>query len=465
MLHRRKFLQYSGLGSLTALATGSACSSPNGQASDTPLFLTGHHEVYVADPRQAALDWFRQAKLGLSVRYGVYAQLERGDYVQFEEKIRPREYAKLKETFNADHFDAGRITDLAIESGAAYVNFSARAPDGFCLFRTNTTAFCSLNSPARRDLVGEMADACRTRGLGLFLSYSYALDWNHPFFYSRDSVQLDWPYARPAYDELPPEYRLEREEDFLFYLKFIDEQLAEILYRYEPLAGLSLYPTMGYYSRPDLFMIEQSYERVREAAPGLLIGFGEGRQRSRRFHDACRRARPEPFGRRSSRGGMGSEPRQAQGNSSPTAARRMGVRSSSRWPAPRCGTGAGGRKASNPLRCKSPAQHRSAAGWPHSPGRRDDFDQPEGAAAGLALGRGPVLDKRPGQVQQALFHGEAANPVGVPGSIPQDLSVTGIDDADGHSRFQAARGLAEQCVHAAENHQVEAAGVTVLGHG
>ena len=105
------------------------------------------------------------------------------------------------------------------------------------LFRTNTTDFCTLNSPARRDLAGEMTDACRVKGLGLFLSYSYALDWNHPYFYSRDSVQLDWPFARPAYDEPPPEYRLEREEDFFQYLQFIDEQLAEILYRYEPLAG------------------------------------------------------------------------------------------------------------------------------------------------------------------------------------------------------------------------------------
>ena len=101
-----------------------------------------------------------------------------------------------------------------IEAGAAYLNFSARGPDGFCLFRTNTTDFCTLNSPARRDLAGEMTDACRVKGLGLFLSYSYALDWNHPYFYSRDSVQLDWPFARPAYDEPPPEYRLEREEDF-----------------------------------------------------------------------------------------------------------------------------------------------------------------------------------------------------------------------------------------------------------
>jgi alpha-L-fucosidase len=276
MLNRRDFLQRTAAGSLTALAGGAACSGPNGQASGTPLFLAAHDETYAADPRQATLDWFRQANLGLSVRYGVYAQLGRGDFVQFDDKIPPSEYLKLKETFNADHFDAGRITDLALEAGASYINFSARAPDSFCLFRTNTTDFCSLNSPARRDLVGEMADACRATGLGLFLSYSYALDWNHPYFYSRDSVRIDWPYARPAYDETPPEYRLERDEDFLEYLQFIDEQLAEILYRYEPLAGLWLYPVMGYYSRPDLFLIEQSYQRVREASPGALIGFGEG---------------------------------------------------------------------------------------------------------------------------------------------------------------------------------------------
>ncbi len=275
MLNRRDFLCRAAAGSLAALVTGSACRDPN-PTTETPLFLAGRQEVYAADPRQAVLDWFRQSKLGLSVRYGVYAQLGRGDYVQFDDKISPSEYLKLKGTFNADHFDAGRITDLALEAGASYINFSARAPDSFCLFRTNTTDFCSLNSPARRDLVGEMADACRVRGLGLFLSYSYALDWNHPFFYSRDSVQIDWPYARPAYKETPPEYRLERDEDFLEYLQFIDEQLAEILYRYEPLAGLWLYPVMGYYSRPELFLIEQSYQRVQEAAPGALIRFGEG---------------------------------------------------------------------------------------------------------------------------------------------------------------------------------------------
>ena len=277
MLNRRDFLHQTALGSsLTALAASVACGNPSNQTNETPLFLAGYEETYAADPRQAALDWFRQAKLGLSVRYGVYSQLGRGDYVQFDDKIPPSEYFKLKQNFNPDRFEAERIVDLALEAGAAYLNFSARGPDGFCLFRTNTTDFCTLNSPARRDLAGEMTDACRAKGLGLFLSYSYALDWNHPYFYSRDSVQLDWPFARPAYDEPPPEYRLEREEDFFQYLQFIDEQVAEILYRYEPLAGLWLYPVMGYYSRPDLFTIEQSYERLREAQPGVLIGFGEG---------------------------------------------------------------------------------------------------------------------------------------------------------------------------------------------
>ena len=129
MLNRRDFLHQTALGSsLTALAASAACGNPTNQTNETPLFLAGYEGTYTADPRQAALDWFRQAKLGLSVRYGVYSQLGRGDYVQFDDKIPPSEYFKLKQNFNPDRFDAERIVDLALEAGAAYLNFSARGP-------------------------------------------------------------------------------------------------------------------------------------------------------------------------------------------------------------------------------------------------------------------------------------------------------------------------------------------------
>ena len=178
--------------------------------------------------------------------------------------------------FDASGFDAERLADLALACGARYVNFNARGPDGFCLFRTNTTDFTSLNSPARRDLVEETAAACRARGLGLFLSYSYAMDWRHPYFFPHESAGLGWEYARPAYATKPPEYRLEREEDFFLYLKFVHRQLEEILHRYESLAGLSLYPAMGYFSRSDLFILPQTYSLIREIQPGTLIAFGPG---------------------------------------------------------------------------------------------------------------------------------------------------------------------------------------------
>src|SRR5690606_3897300 len=107
----------------------------------------------------------------------------------------------------------------------------------FCLFRTNQSDFTSLGSPARRDLVQELADSCRKKGLGLCLYYSYALDWRHPYFYSREASmqgEVQWDSARPAYDKPQPEYLYRAEEDFTNYLNFVHEQMREILHRYHP---------------------------------------------------------------------------------------------------------------------------------------------------------------------------------------------------------------------------------------
>lgn len=271
-LSRRRFFR-TAAGSLAVLASG--CGNEP-QSPEVPSFLHEQAELYRRDSRPAALEWFKNAQLGLSVRYGVYSQLGRGENVQFNDAILPADYAKLKQTFAPEAFDAGRIADLAMDAGARYINFDVRSPDGFCLFRTNTTAFCSLNSPARRDLTREMTDACAARGLGLFLAYSYALDWRHPYFYPRQSAGLAWPYARPDYEEPPPRYKLERDEDFLYYIQYAHQQLEEILYRYTPLAGLWLYPVMGYYSRPDLLPIPHTYELIRTAQPSALICFEQG---------------------------------------------------------------------------------------------------------------------------------------------------------------------------------------------
>ena len=212
---------------------------------------------------------------GLFVRYGIYSQLQRGPNVQLEERIPLARYANLRDTFDPRGFDAGKIADVALAAGMRYVAMTARHADGFCLFRTLETDFNSLEHTGR-DLVAELSEACRQRALGLFLAYSYAADWRHPYFYPPETTQLEGHRSRPTYEAPPPDYKFEKDEDFLHYIRYAHNQLQEIVYRYQPLAGIRLEPIEGYHGRPDLFPIEHTYSILRDAQPGLLIGFGQG---------------------------------------------------------------------------------------------------------------------------------------------------------------------------------------------
>lgn len=265
-------------------ATGlAACGgqAPEKQAAEqaaVPSFLAGYEDLYRQDPRVATKKWFDEARYGLFMHYGVYSQLKHGEWVQLRETIPVAEYAKLKDTFDPRNFDTDAICDMAVAAGMKYVNLTSRHHDSFCLFRTNQTEFNSVSSQARRDLVQELTDSCSKKGLGLCLYYSYALDWKHPYFFSREASaqgEVQWDSARPAYDKPQPEYLFEQDEDFTQYNNFVNAQLEEILNRYHP-AVIWLDPIMGYYSRPELFPIELTYEIIRNSDPGVLICFKQG---------------------------------------------------------------------------------------------------------------------------------------------------------------------------------------------
>jgi alpha-L-fucosidase len=140
---------------------------------DIPNYLRDYEDLYEQNPRSAALKWFTDAKYGLFLHYGLYSLLGRHEWVQFREKIPVAEYAKLKDQFTAENFDPDYIADFAVDCGMRYVNLTSRHHDSFCLFDTELTGFNSVNSPAKRDLAGELAEACQKRGLGFFLYYSH----------------------------------------------------------------------------------------------------------------------------------------------------------------------------------------------------------------------------------------------------------------------------------------------------
>ncbi len=271
ILNRRDFIRLSA-GTAAALAV----TSPGpivAADSRVPSYLKGYEQTYGQDPRRAAREWFRQAKFGLFMHYGLYSLLGRGEWVMLRERIPLPEYVKLQNKFTAQNFDVDFITDLALDAGMKYINLTSRHHDGFCLFETKQHNYHSMAAPARRDLIGDLAEACRKKGLGLFLYYSYAADWWHPYFYAREA---GWANARPAYEEPPAQYRWRRDEDFRIYVDYVHAQLRELLSRYGPIAGIWFDPIMGYYSRPDLFPMDETYALVRSLQPQVLISFKQG---------------------------------------------------------------------------------------------------------------------------------------------------------------------------------------------
>lgn len=229
--------------------------------------------MMATDPRAGALEWFQRARYGLFLHYGVYSALGRGEWVQYRDRIPVAEYERLMDRFTAERFDADAICDLALAAGMRYVNLTTRHHDSFCLWDTATTPFSSMRAPARRDLVAELASACARRGLGVFLYYSHARDWRHPYFPPNHVLDNT---ARPEYPEPDLAYRWERDEDTAHYVEYMHAQLTELLTRYGPVTGIWLDGIMTYHKRPDLFRIEETYALIRRLQPECLISYKTG---------------------------------------------------------------------------------------------------------------------------------------------------------------------------------------------
>jgi IS5 family transposase len=120
------------------IATTLCMAVCQGQKSDrrpgkAPNYLSEYAQLYQEDPRKANLEWFKEARFGLFMHYGVYSLLEAGEWVQLRHKppIPVADYDTLKNKFTANNFDADFITDLAIAAGMKYINITARHHDSF----------------------------------------------------------------------------------------------------------------------------------------------------------------------------------------------------------------------------------------------------------------------------------------------------------------------------------------------
>lgn len=141
-------------------------------------------------PLSAQNSWYGD-KYSLFVHYGLYSipagvfdgkKVERG----YSEQILTFGigfsdwYEAYAREFTADRFDADSIVALAKEGGMRSVIMTSKHHDGFCLFNTATTPYNVMNTPARRDLIAELSDACHRQGMGFGVYFSL-IDWHYPY--------------------------------------------------------------------------------------------------------------------------------------------------------------------------------------------------------------------------------------------------------------------------------------------
>ncbi len=240
--------------------------------NSVPSYLKDFEPTWQSDPRRANLEWFRQARFGLFIHYGLYSALGAGEWVQYHQKIPVAEYAKLKDGFRAEKFDADFITDLALEAGMKYVTLVTCHHDSFCLWDSQVEPFNSVNSPCGRDLVREVAEQCDRKGLGFFAYYTFMLNWKHPCFLSREH----FVYARPEYARPQPEYLFRSLDDYPKYVAYMQACLGELLRLEYPLAGIWLDIISAYYLKPELVPLAETYGQIRQARPEALIAYKQG---------------------------------------------------------------------------------------------------------------------------------------------------------------------------------------------
>jgi alpha-L-fucosidase len=194
-----------------------------GLSSFLPLIHPLSFAAGIVDDRTA---WYRDAKFGMFIHWGPYslASVEASWPIMTPKGgISEAEYRELPKRFNPTKFDPYAFVDLGRAAGQRYMVFTTKHHDGFCMFDTSYTDYKITNTPYGKDIVGQLAKACKERSMPLGFYYSPP-DMHHPAF--RDTSKLakeNWNGEAER-----PEWPL--------YLDYMRLQLTELLTRYGPVA-------------------------------------------------------------------------------------------------------------------------------------------------------------------------------------------------------------------------------------
>ncbi|MGB7328640.1 MAG: alpha-L-fucosidase [Rubripirellula sp.] len=152
----------------------------------------GEHDADTVDAaRDERMAWWRQARFGMFVHWGVYSTTggeyngqklpNSAEWMMNKGRIPIAEYEKYAAGFNPAKFDAAEFVGLAKLAGMKYLVITAKHHDGFSMFGSTASDYNVVDAtPFKRDIMKELSVECQKQGIRLGFYYSQAQDWHHP---------------------------------------------------------------------------------------------------------------------------------------------------------------------------------------------------------------------------------------------------------------------------------------------
>jgi len=203
----------------------------------------------ITPAKPEALKNWQDARFGMFIHWGPVSLTGHEIGWSRGKETPVEEYDQLYKRFNPTDFNADKWVAIAKAAGMKYMVLTAKHHDGFCLWDTKETDYNIMNSPFKRDVVKELAEACEKGGIAFGIYYS-TCDWHHP----------DFPLTSPGGKVARQTHNLVR------YTEYLKAQTKELL-SYGPLFTL-------WYDVPQKFDAERGagvINLARDIQPDIVI--------------------------------------------------------------------------------------------------------------------------------------------------------------------------------------------------
>ena len=137
------------------------------------------------------MKWFREAKFGLFIHWGLYCIPAGewkgqpipgiGEWIMNRAHIPVKEYEQLAGQFNPVKFDAEAWVKMAEDAGMKYIVITSKHHDGFAMYHSTVSKYNVYDAtPFHRDPIKELSQAAARHHIRFGVYYSQVQDWHEP---------------------------------------------------------------------------------------------------------------------------------------------------------------------------------------------------------------------------------------------------------------------------------------------